>query len=509
MKGNRAAGEDNASPTFRQSSPSAREATLRVLERHAAQVMRTARRYAATPEDAEDAYQRGIEIMLTKAPDIPDAELLPWLKTVVRHEAFALRRREARIALDARSDGDLLSDDDFVSLAPTPVEQVERFERLRLGAEALQGLKPQEARALTLLAQGYSYSQICEKTGWSYTKVNRCLAEGRQSFIERVRGIESGAECDRLATRLSAFADGEAPADDVLVVRRHLRGCLACKARLRDIQLVPAAVGALAPLPLSDQLAWWAHRLTELATAIRVKCTSAVRTSPVDWGSSGSHLSLEGGAREVVASGVVKVLAILCVGGAGGAAMIERAFDPVVADSAQAAVDTADPAIDRLPPLSSPSPELVAERLRQPTAPQGSEAGPRGLAAAGARGHRRTDQKPRSVSTPPSPLQSSVRVAGPDEGGHQGDTADQNEGARPSDTSHANQKAGGNSYDDPYVDPTEHEDYDDPYVDPTEHEDYDNPYVDPTEHEDYDNPYVDPTEHEDYDNPDVEPTTGH
>ena len=33
--------------------------------------------------DAEDAYQRGLEILLTKAPAIPDRELLPWLKTVV------------------------------------------------------------------------------------------------------------------------------------------------------------------------------------------------------------------------------------------------------------------------------------------------------------------------------------------------------------------------------------------------------------------------------------------
>ena len=237
MKGNRASDEDKASPTLRHSSPSAREATLRVLERHATQVMRTARRYAATPEDAEDAYQRGIEIMLTKAPDIPDAELLPWLKTVVRHEAFALRRKEARIALGARTDGDLLSEDDFVSLAPSPVEQVERFERLRLGAEALQGLKPQEAQALTLLAQGYSYSQICEKTGWTYTKVNRCLAEGRQSFVKRVRGIESGAECERLATRLSAFADGEALPADIAVLRRHLRGCRACQVSLQELHL--------------------------------------------------------------------------------------------------------------------------------------------------------------------------------------------------------------------------------------------------------------------------------
>jgi GTP cyclohydrolase FolE2 len=43
----------------------------------------SARRYAATPEDAEDACQRGLEILLTKAPSTSEEELIPWLKTVV------------------------------------------------------------------------------------------------------------------------------------------------------------------------------------------------------------------------------------------------------------------------------------------------------------------------------------------------------------------------------------------------------------------------------------------
>jgi DNA-directed RNA polymerase specialized sigma24 family protein len=42
------------------------EAALALLERHGAQILATARRYAATPEDAEDAYQRAFEILLTK-----------------------------------------------------------------------------------------------------------------------------------------------------------------------------------------------------------------------------------------------------------------------------------------------------------------------------------------------------------------------------------------------------------------------------------------------------------
>jgi hypothetical protein len=56
------------------------EITLALVARHGAQILATARRYAATPEDA---YQRGLEILLTKAPTTSDADLVPWLKTVV------------------------------------------------------------------------------------------------------------------------------------------------------------------------------------------------------------------------------------------------------------------------------------------------------------------------------------------------------------------------------------------------------------------------------------------
>jgi Sigma-70 region 2 len=58
-------------------------AATALVARHGAQILATARRYAATPEDAEDAYQRGLEILLRKAPTTREYELVPWLKTVV------------------------------------------------------------------------------------------------------------------------------------------------------------------------------------------------------------------------------------------------------------------------------------------------------------------------------------------------------------------------------------------------------------------------------------------
>ena len=227
-----------------------RRTAARLIERHGDAVFSTARRYSATWEDAEDAYQRGLEILLTKAPDLPEQELVPWLKTVVKHEAFALWRGRERTPLA----GDEVLEK-APSAAPAPDERAERYERLAVGAEAIRRLKPQEVRCLLLRAEGLSYRQICERTGWTYTKVNRCLTEGRRRFLDRVAGIESGAECDRLTPLLSSLADGEASAEDMAALRPHLRSCLGCRALLRAYRELPHRVAELTPLAGAEHVA--------------------------------------------------------------------------------------------------------------------------------------------------------------------------------------------------------------------------------------------------------------
>lgn len=267
--------------------------------------MATARRYALTPEDAEDAYQRGLEILLTKAPTTAEDELVPWLKTVVKHEAFALRRQRERHGTPTEHD----------DLAPAPAadahEHVERLDQLQRGAEAMQRLKPQEIRCMLLLAEGHSYREICAITGFSYTKVNRCLAEGRLSFLERVDGIESGAECRRLAPLLSAAADGEAGADDMLALRRHMRTCLTCRAALREARSVPARVAALAPAgivlvpaggdaaaggPLHGAWSWVHERLTAVVVRSQEAIELAVAHKSVAVAASAAALAGGGAA---------------------------------------------------------------------------------------------------------------------------------------------------------------------------------------------------------------------
>jgi RNA polymerase sigma factor (sigma-70 family) len=218
-------------------------AALALLARHGAQILATARRYAATPEDAEDACQRGLEILLTKAPSTSEDELIPWLKTVVKHEAFALRRQRERHS-PVTDDGELR---DRPAPAAVTHEQAERLERLRQGAEALRHLKPHETRALVLKAEGFSYREICAMTGWSYTKVNRLLTEGRRAFLQRVSGIQRGAECSRYEPLLSALADGEASAEDLARLRPHMQTCLSCRAALREFRALPDRVASVVP----------------------------------------------------------------------------------------------------------------------------------------------------------------------------------------------------------------------------------------------------------------------
>jgi RNA polymerase sigma factor (sigma-70 family) len=236
-------GRADSRPTRTEIEPAARA----LVKRHSGQLIATARRYSLSAEDAEDAYQRGLEIMLTRAPSLQENELVPWLKTVVKHEAFTIRKQRQR--------AELAGDRELVSgFAPPTHEQAERLQRLRVGVEAMSRLKPQEVRCLLLRAEGYSYKQICDETGWTYTKVNRCISEGRRSFLNRVAGIESGAECERMAPLLSRLVDGEASAEDMAAMRPHLRSCLACRATLREFRAAPARVAAFAPLLVSSDL---------------------------------------------------------------------------------------------------------------------------------------------------------------------------------------------------------------------------------------------------------------
>lgn len=269
----------------------AEDELLRLLRAHAAELLRFARRFSLCADDAQDAYQRSMEILLRRMRDEPPDNPLSWLRTVLRHEALAVREQRLRdvgrdeLDLD-RHQGRELDD---------PADRAERFEQLAHAAEALRRLKPQEVTALVLRAEGLSYQEICARTGWSYTRCNRSITEGRRALIARMNAIETGAECERWVPLLSLLADGEASARDLAELRPHLRSCRPCRVTLRGFYEAPRQIGALVPaalLPVSlagvgsggfgvgRQLEALVHALSERATAGAMRMQSALDALP-------------------------------------------------------------------------------------------------------------------------------------------------------------------------------------------------------------------------------------
>src|SRR6185503_1015857 len=111
---------DSADPL----SGSRREA-LTELASWEASLRRTARRYSLCADDAEDAYQRAVLILLTRPLPADPGRLAAWMQVVIRHEALAVRRARERLLWPGDEDrGDPF--DRIVTDEPGPQETLER-----------------------------------------------------------------------------------------------------------------------------------------------------------------------------------------------------------------------------------------------------------------------------------------------------------------------------------------------------------------------------------------------
>src|SRR4051812_43381042 len=172
-----------------------------VVRENAASLLRLARRHSLCDDDAADAYQRTLEIYLERVERIDHATAGSWLRTVCKHEAMRIRAARQRVL-----PADPVEWDERPSVeARDAHERAASLERVARAAEALAACRPEEARAMLLRADGSSYAEISEQCGWSYSKVNRSLAEGRARFLARFARIESGEACAGHLPVLSAI----------------------------------------------------------------------------------------------------------------------------------------------------------------------------------------------------------------------------------------------------------------------------------------------------------------
>jgi RNA polymerase sigma factor (sigma-70 family) len=234
-------------------------AAVDLVTRGSSRFKRFALRYSLCAADAEDAYQRSLEIMLQKAPTADRGQLRAWLHTVIKHEALALRRQRERALAGAGDE----PPEPVADAAPPLDELASGRERVHLTAEALTQLKPSELQCLLLKALGYSYDEIAERTGYSWTKVNRSLTEGRRRFLDHFGELSTGGRCGGFQALLSTACDGEASREEERELRAHLDGCASCRAALRSYRAAPRQVAELFPpgivVGLVQQQSWLAR----------------------------------------------------------------------------------------------------------------------------------------------------------------------------------------------------------------------------------------------------------
>lgn len=353
------------------SAAARKRAAVEMITRYEGALRRTARRYSFDAEDADDAYQRALEIVLTKAPTTDLRELIRWTQTVTKHEALAVRQsREKLLGYQRAREGA----EDPMALIPAagdgPDEQVERREDVARSREALQALKPAELRALGLLAEGYSYVEIGERTGWSRTKINRLLAEGRARFRTLVSSSEDGSRCRQLRPLLSAFCDGETGPREAVEVREHLRACAQCRATMRTYRAAPKIAVALLPvIPPSRSLL---ERAQDLAAGLSSRLPGFGGGE-----SAAAQIAAAGGTRGAGLAAIAKLLTV-CAGAAGGAAacvatgvlpapvlVADHAHRPALERSADSAtVASEDEAVDYQPaPPAAETPPSKTEQM--------------------------------------------------------------------------------------------------------------------------------------------------
>ena len=339
----------------RQSGRHAEDETLRLVQDHAAELLRFARRFSICADDAHDAYQRGIEILLRRMRTDPPEHPLNWLRTVIRREASGVRIEREQLL--GREEVDL--DRQEARHLEDPSERVAGHERLGQVAEALQRLKTQEVTALVLRAQGLSYQEISTQTGWTYTKTNRCITEGRRALRDRLQDIDSGAECERWLPQISLLADGEATARHLAELRPHLRSCASCRATLRHFHAAPRQVAALVPVALVPAAAdhgttigyleALVHSLVERATFTATRLQGALDSLP------GTKVAAAAASTAVLAGGGVAIEQ---------AARIDRPV-PAVAAHAVSSVDPLRMQALVAPAIRPPSGEPATKSERE------------------------------------------------------------------------------------------------------------------------------------------------
>jgi RNA polymerase sigma factor (sigma-70 family) len=153
----------------------------RIYTERRAYLLRIAKRNAPTEADAEEALQDTFANFIQSFDPYGEAPPLAWLTTALKRRCWRARetarfdQRVFSLPASRHEEPSGLIERRPDENAATADRQADRDEaRRRLAA-----LKPDQRSAIVLHAAGYDYAEIGGRSGWTLTKTNRSLYEGR------------------------------------------------------------------------------------------------------------------------------------------------------------------------------------------------------------------------------------------------------------------------------------------------------------------------------------------
>ena len=140
-------------------------------------LLRIARANGANHSDAEESLQEAFASFLRAFDPAHGAPPLAWLTLTLKRECWAKRRNahlDRYAGQESERGGEELGSvlESIPSPAPSPEQRVIARENARA---RLTRLEPDQRTALILLAAGFSYRDIADRRGWSYTYADLCV----------------------------------------------------------------------------------------------------------------------------------------------------------------------------------------------------------------------------------------------------------------------------------------------------------------------------------------------
>jgi DNA-directed RNA polymerase specialized sigma24 family protein len=156
-----------------------RELATEIFSERRDYLMAIAKRNANSEADAEEALQEAFAAFLAHYNPSRGSPPLAWLTLTLKRRCWRANReaRRERPFGGRPEHGPVLE-----SLGSPRAGSAERLIEREEARRRIAALKPDERTALGLLAAGLSYAEIGVRKGWTYTKVNRCITEGRAAL---------------------------------------------------------------------------------------------------------------------------------------------------------------------------------------------------------------------------------------------------------------------------------------------------------------------------------------